>query len=228
MCCEQDCRGLQGPVGPQGPQGVQGIQGPQGQQGIPGQECCHDDKKGCCCDRYANVYASKPLVIGPNGSATDAVLFNSKNEVSGYYDVKVLLTVASAAIAAAAASAAVIAAGGSAAQAAAASAAVLADVGKSYEQAAKDAKAAVLAAGGTALQAQSAWKAVTNSAPFVYDFDLTNAASTGEIKFLKSGVYQLSWVLQASTTPPIPNPVPSWSFGLWLNGVLVPGSIFCI
>lgn len=57
-------------------------------------------------------------------------------------------------------------------------------------------------------------------------FDLTNTPSTGEIIFLKKGVYHLQWQLQARITPPVPNPVPSWSFGFWVNGVLVPGSIY--
>src|SRR6185503_6383327 len=32
--------------------------------------------------------------------------------------------------------------------------------------------------------------------------------------------------LQARITPPVPDPVPSWSFGFWLDGVLIPGSIY--
>jgi len=58
------------------------------------------------------------------------------------------------------------------------------------------------------------------------DFDLTAANTTGEIKFLKHAIYALSWELQARITTPVPVPVPSWSFGFWLNGVLVPGSIY--
>lgn len=58
------------------------------------------------------------------------------------------------------------------------------------------------------------------------DFDLSAMGSTGEIKFLKHGIYNIQWILQARITPPIPTPVPSWSFGLWLNGALVPGSIY--
>jgi hypothetical protein len=58
------------------------------------------------------------------------------------------------------------------------------------------------------------------------DFDLTMANVTGDIKFLKHGIYHIAWQLQARITPPVPNPVPSWSFGFWLNGVLVPGSIY--
>lgn len=58
------------------------------------------------------------------------------------------------------------------------------------------------------------------------DFDLTQMGSTGDIKFLKHGIYHMQWQLQARITSPVPEPVPSWSFGFWLNGVLVPGSIY--
>ncbi len=58
------------------------------------------------------------------------------------------------------------------------------------------------------------------------DFNLTMSNITGDITFLKHGVYHLAWQLQARITPPVPNPVPSWSFGFWLNGVLVPGSVY--
>lgn len=60
----------------------------------------------------------------------------------------------------------------------------------------------------------------------VGDFDLSLAASQGVVKFLKHGIYHLQWELQARITTPVPNPVPSWSFGFWLNGALVPGSIY--
>lgn len=58
------------------------------------------------------------------------------------------------------------------------------------------------------------------------DFDLSLAPSSGDIKFLKHGVYHIAWLLQARITSPVSDPVPSWSFGFWLNGVLVPGSIY--
>lgn len=58
------------------------------------------------------------------------------------------------------------------------------------------------------------------------DFDLSGMNSTGDMKFLKHGIYNISWLLQARITSPVPNPTPSWSFGFWLNGVLVPGSIY--
>ena len=58
------------------------------------------------------------------------------------------------------------------------------------------------------------------------DFDLSMMGVNGEIKFLKSAVYHLQWTLQGRITPPVPSPVPSWSFGFWLNGVLVPGSVY--
>jgi hypothetical protein len=63
-----------------------------------------------------------------------------------------------------------------------------------------------------------------NSGPA--DFDLSQMNVTGDIKFLKHGIYHLQWQLQARITAPVPVPVPSWSFGFWLNGALVPGSIY--
>lgn len=58
------------------------------------------------------------------------------------------------------------------------------------------------------------------------DFDLSSIGTTGDVAFLKHGVYRLSWILQGKITPPVPSPVPSWSFGLWQNGALIPGSSF--
>lgn len=58
------------------------------------------------------------------------------------------------------------------------------------------------------------------------DFDLTALSSSGQLKFLKHGVYDIAWQLQGRIQPPIPSPVPSWSFGLWLNSALIPGSIY--
>jgi len=58
------------------------------------------------------------------------------------------------------------------------------------------------------------------------DFDVSMMGTNGQIKFLKHGIYHLAWQLQARVTPPIPDPVPSWSFGFWINGLLVPGSIY--
>jgi len=60
----------------------------------------------------------------------------------------------------------------------------------------------------------------------VGDFDLTQTNVTGAIKFLNHGIYHIQWQLQARIVPPIPDPVPSWSFGFWVNGILVPGSIY--
>ncbi len=58
----------------------------------------------------------------------------------------------------------------------------------------------------------------------VADFDLTMMSVNGDIKFLKSGVYSIAFGVEAKVTPPIPDPVPSFSFGLWKNGGGVPGS----
>ena len=59
----------------------------------------------------------------------------------------------------------------------------------------------------------------------VADFDISNKNINGDIKFLKHGIYHISWELQARIATLI-QPVPSWSFGFWLNGVLVPGTIY--
>ncbi len=58
------------------------------------------------------------------------------------------------------------------------------------------------------------------------DFDLSAMGTTGDIKFLKHAIYHVQWQLQARITSPVPVPVPSWSFGFWINGILVPGSIY--
>ncbi len=57
------------------------------------------------------------------------------------------------------------------------------------------------------------------------EFDLSQMGISGEIKFLKSGVYNINFAAEAKVTPPIPVPVPSFSFGLWLNNVVIPGSV---
>jgi len=57
------------------------------------------------------------------------------------------------------------------------------------------------------------------------DFDLTSASVNGDVMFLKSGVYSVRWQAEAKVLPPIPVPVPSYSFGLWINGLMVPGSV---
>lgn len=136
-------QGIQGVPGPQGIPGGTGMQGPQGLQGPPGVCHCDDcpDRDCKCCESYLNAYGIPPQFLGPFGSATDTVMFQSTN-------------------------------------------------------------------------------AFTPA-----DFDLTNMGITGAIKFLKSGVYSISWGAEARVHPPIPSPVPSFSFGLWVNGVLIGGSV---
>lgn len=58
------------------------------------------------------------------------------------------------------------------------------------------------------------------------DFDLSQMNINGSVKFLKHGIYHITWQLQARITTPVPDPVPSWSFGFWLDNVLVSGSIY--
>lgn len=58
------------------------------------------------------------------------------------------------------------------------------------------------------------------------DFDITNANISGAVKVLKHGIYRLFWALQGRIQPPIPQPVPSFSFGLFNNLVLIPGTIY--
>lgn len=57
------------------------------------------------------------------------------------------------------------------------------------------------------------------------EFDISQKNITGEIKFLKHGIYVIDWIGQANVTPPIPAPVPAFSFGFWLDGILLPGSV---
>lgn len=56
------------------------------------------------------------------------------------------------------------------------------------------------------------------------DFDLSLVSIDGSVKFLKDGVYYISWGAEAKVEPPIPFPTPSFSFGLWLNGNIIPGA----
>ncbi len=133
--------GVDGQLGPQGPQGLSGEQGAHGLQGVAGKDCDCSQKKDCCCDAYANLYAIPPQLLGAFGTNTDTVIFQSLNAVT---------------------------------------------------------------------------------AP---DFDMSNIGITGEIKFLKSGVYVIRWGAEAKVEPPIPLPVPSFSFGLWINGLVVGGSV---
>lgn len=57
-------------------------------------------------------------------------------------------------------------------------------------------------------------------------YDVSMANTTGEITFLKSGNFFLSWTAEGQLTPPFPDPVPAWSFSFFLDGVPVPGSCF--
>ena len=58
------------------------------------------------------------------------------------------------------------------------------------------------------------------------EFDISNAALLGEVKFLKKGIYSIAFSIEASLAPPFPAPVPVWALALFLNGAEVPGSSF--
>ena len=60
--------------------------------------------------------------------------------------------------------------------------------------------------------------------PTSLDFDLVNAPITGEIKVLTHGLYIINWSFDGLLAPPYPFPVPAWGLGVYLNGVLVPGT----
>lgn len=156
------CCCIQGPQGVPGMQGEQGIQGVPGAQGVPGQKgdqgvqglqgpagiCNPEDcngtgngsGSGSGCVSYANVWAQPPQILGANGAANDAVLFQFQNAVTAA------------------------------------------------------------------------------------DFDFSMMAIDGSVKFLKAGTYRIAYGAEAKVSQPIPLPVPSFSFGLWKNAVLVPGS----
>lgn len=55
-------------------------------------------------------------------------------------------------------------------------------------------------------------------------FDITSASATGEIKVVNHGIYYINWAVDGSISPPFPSPIPSWGFGIYRNGTLLPGS----
>jgi len=58
------------------------------------------------------------------------------------------------------------------------------------------------------------------------DYDMSLASTTGQITFLKAGIYSIGWMVEGRLTPPFPNPTPAWSLSLYLDGVPVPGACF--
>ncbi len=56
------------------------------------------------------------------------------------------------------------------------------------------------------------------------DYDISSTAVNGEVKILVHGIYAISWGVDGKLTPPYPEPVPAWAFGVYRNGVLLPGT----
>lgn len=57
-------------------------------------------------------------------------------------------------------------------------------------------------------------------------FDITMTPNNGEIVFNKSGIYEINWSVEGKLTPPFPIHMLSYSFGLTLDNMLIPGSVF--
>jgi Collagen triple helix repeat (20 copies) len=57
------------------------------------------------------------------------------------------------------------------------------------------------------------------------DFDISSISSTGEIRFLRTGVYSIEYTVEGLLND-FDFPVPIWTFGLFLNNGLIPGSVF--
>lgn len=55
-------------------------------------------------------------------------------------------------------------------------------------------------------------------------FDLTLAPTTGQVVVLKSGTYHIKWGVEGELTPPYFEPVPAWTFAIFVNGTLEPSS----
>jgi hypothetical protein len=60
----------------------------------------------------------------------------------------------------------------------------------------------------------------------VADYDTSLMNVTGEITFLKTGIYAIGFTVEGQLTPPFPSPTPAWSFSLYLDGVPVSGACF--
>lgn len=57
------------------------------------------------------------------------------------------------------------------------------------------------------------------------DFDVSARNTSGAILFKTHGIYLLQWDAGGVVTPPVPQPVPSFSFALWLDGALIKSSV---
>ena len=70
-----------------------------------------------------------------------------------------------------------------------------------------------------------------NAVPFMENisqtttgFNLTTTAVDGHIIVNNPGIYSIQWGVGGILTPPFPAPVPAWSFGVAVNGVVDLGS----
>ena len=136
---EQGIQGVPGAQGIPGAQGLQGVQGLQGPAGVCSNEQCQG-QGGSVCASYCNIWSQPPQILGANGAANDAVVFQFQNAVTAA------------------------------------------------------------------------------------DFDLSQMSVDGSIKFLKSNTYSIAFGAEGKISQPVPSPVPSFSFALWKNNVLIPGS----
>lgn len=57
------------------------------------------------------------------------------------------------------------------------------------------------------------------------DYDISGAPSNGELVVMTHGIYLVTYTIEAAISAPIPIPILPWSFGLYLDGVLVPGTV---
>lgn len=231
MCSDDSkCCGCFGPQGPQGIQGLQGLQGPQGPAGSDGKpgQVGPQGPAGQTGSQGSQGLQGVPGGMGPQGPAGQNGAVGPQGPMGN--DGAVGPVGPQGQI------------GQNGSQGAQGPAGAIGAIGPQGIQgiqgpAGKDCEDSgcdrYFSTYSTIAQVIGAYSSGTDTVKFdsmnsfsVGDFDFTQSNISGDIKFLKHGIYHLAWQLQARITPPVPNPVPSWSFGFWLNGILVPGSIY--